>query len=153
MYSHDFTRIASIELLVEIFTLLHPIMIILGVTWSTMQVFVASFVLSSNWNRLLLHFANKEIWVKIVRLSQIAHITHTRMSTASDCSFSLVLLARQVLLLLVFISIWNYFLQFWKEAASIQVIIVSLLVNSASWLAYAVWKAICWIVVRDKVLS
>lgn len=87
--THYFTGVAAVELVVQI------LVIIIGtVTWRSMHVLIAPLILACYWHRLLLDnlVANEHIWV-VVATSE-AHVAHSRMPTAPNRSFSLVLLAR-----------------------------------------------------------
>lgn len=130
MNSHYLARVATIKLI-------HVLVVISWcMTRCSMNVFIASLVLSCDGNRLLLDnlVTYKHVWIMIS--SSKTHVAHPRVPTAANCSLSLVLLARKILLVLI--SVRNHLLKLRQEAASIQFIIVTLIIDSTARLTHAV---------------
>lgn len=127
-----------------------------------MQILVAPFVSSGNWHGCL-------IVIYVLALSAILHVrpqvSNARSSAASYDPFSLVLLARLLVRTKILVVFERYnFLELRQETASIQILwkceIVKLLHHplvSAGFLSsasiYAIWKAVCRVMVRNEIWS
>jgi hypothetical protein len=86
-------------------------MIIMRVTWSTMNIFIAPLISTRYWNRALLCY--EDVWVEISLAK--AHISHSRLSTAANNSVSIEDLTMVRKVLRIVASVRPNFLKLWQE--------------------------------------
>lgn len=135
-------------------------MIVVGLSWSTMQVFIASLVSSGNRHRCL-------VLIEVLTFPAILHvrsqISNARSSAASHDPFSLILLTRLLVRSKILIVLKRYyFLELGQETASIQILwkceIVELLHHSLISAGFltgttidTIRKTVCRIMIRNQI--